>query len=945
MKRFLCTLLVFSIGLVHAVITSTDANNRSACTASSEEVKISSTSSISTYCVIDLSGGANATKYPVVYLNSEPEGGFNTEEYKTSKLVLKRVEEGSFIMGEDQTDESHRVTLTKPYYMGLFEMTRKQWDLVMGSDWSGSKDTKALFPRVGLSYDDIRGNSRTEGSKWPTSNAVDADHFLGKLRARTDIDFDLPTEAQWEYACRAGTTTVYSYGDEVDEAYMWYVDNSGGDEHEVGTKKPNPWGFYDMHGNAEEWCLDWDGTLSYGTDPKGSSSGSYRVKRGGSRADYAFDCTSFYRYRHSLPPSYYYGVYGFRLACPTPATYSITYTNLKDSTHANPTIYEEGTEVVLADPDTVAGYAFAGWTPATITADMTGPQTVTANWILEKPAITPADGTVVEDSQTVSISCAAEGATIHYTKDDSTPTQDSPVYRRFRVNGKTTVKAFAIDADGLMSEVAVSHYALGRCENPVISLSDGTVFQHSNQEVSIFCGSEGMLRYTLDGSDPTEESLVYAGPFTIRESTVVKAKMFSDLYFDSEVVMANLTREWVAVEAPIITAAASFTGSKTQVSISCATPGALIRYTTNGKTPNSHATKYTGPFDVSESCSVRAYAVLDDYADSEVASFAIEKVWGIGDSVGVPDWKFSTSGDAEWVRDTTVSQDGSESMRSGAIGNGQKSVLSTTVSGRGTVSFYWKTSCELDEELHDWDHAEFAVDGVEIVRLDGVTDWQLVSQTFTTDGDHVLTWIYVKDDVEKDGEDCTWVDAVEWIPAAPLKPSVKGDEAATVTGDAESGFVVRPGAANAEVVVEIPDGVDAAKVTVEVMPDVRTVTPNGAALRVVRGEADITDYLDIPAAVGGVIVLSAATVKAEYANEPLDTAKGAVIDLSSAESPSLTTAPTRSGLVYQLKEGATLEAMESDSDGDHTIGDGASWSPNLTVKGGSSGFYIIKVEK
>ena len=175
--------------------------------------------------------------------------------------------------------------------------------------------------------------------------------------------------------------------------------------------------------------------------------------------------------------------------------------------------------------------------------------------------------------------------------------------------------------------------------------------------------------------------------------------------------------------------------------------------------------------------------------------------------------------------------------------------------------------------------------------------------------------------------------------------SVSGDPDATVTGDAENGFTVRPGAANAEVVVEIPDGVDAAKVTVEVSPDVRTVTPNGAALRVVRGEADITDYLDIPAAVGGVIDLSAATVKAEYANEPLDTAKGAVIDLSSAESPSLTTAPTRKGLTYRLKEGATLEAMESDSDGDHTIGDGASWSPNLTVKGGSSGFYTIKVEK
>ena len=176
-------------------------------------------------------------------------------------------------------------------------------------------------------------------------------------------------------------------------------------------------------------------------------------------------------------------------------------------------------------------------------------------------------------------------------------------------------------------------------------------------------------------------------------------------------------------------------------------------------------------------------------------------------------------------------------------------------------------------------------------------------------------------------------------------PSVIGDESAEVTGDAETGFVVRPSAGTAEVAVEIPDGVDEARVRVEVLPTVKTVTPNGAAVRVVRGEADVTDFLDIPAAVNGVIDLDAATVKPELAKEPLDTAKGAVVDLSSAGSPSLVTAPTRKGLVYRLKEGETLEAMEANTTGDSTIGDGEPWTPELKVKGGASGFYTIRVSK
>ena len=131
-----------------------------------------------------------------------------------------------------------------------------------------------------VSYDAIRGGGN--GAGWPASSAVDDSSFLGALRLKSGLGaLDLPTEAQWEYACRAGTTTKYSYGDTADGNYMWYKDNAMNQTHSVGTKPPNDWGLYDMHGNVIEWCLDWLwlGGLSGGVDPRGSSSGSDRARR------------------------------------------------------------------------------------------------------------------------------------------------------------------------------------------------------------------------------------------------------------------------------------------------------------------------------------------------------------------------------------------------------------------------------------------------------------------------------------------------------------------------------------------------------------------------------------------------------------------------------------------------------------------------------------------
>lgn len=396
-----------------------------------------------------------------------------------------------------------------------------------------------------------------------------------------------------------------------------------------------------------------------------------------------------------------------------------------------------------------------------------------AEWVIDpdRMVITPADGTVFEGSLTIAMSSSVEGTTIRYTVDGSVPTVDSPVYKKFKINEKTTVKAVAFYDDGNHSEVVTASYAQGQCADPIVSPVDGTVFRHSGQIVTIDQnGEEGVLRYTIDGTEPTRESPVYEGQFTVDDSTVVKAKVFSDRYFDSAVVTATLTREWETVPTPVITAAEDFTGSETKVMIACAMPEATIRYTTDGSEPNSHSPKYTGPFWVSEGCTVKAVAMCAEYRTSEIASHTITKAWGIGDTMGAPDHAFATDGDAGFIRVEDATAPKGEAMRSGEIGDSagydlySRSVLSTTVQGPCTLKFKWRCSCEEDDTF-EWDHAEFAVDGEVKARINGIMDgWAEFTQVITEGGAHAVTWTYLKDDSEKDGADCLWVADYSWAP-------------------------------------------------------------------------------------------------------------------------------------------------------------------------------------
>jgi formylglycine-generating enzyme required for sulfatase activity len=292
------------------------------------------------YLVVDLSAGTKADKYPVTYLADVPKGGWG-DEYKTDKLVLRKIEPGTFVMGSPEgelghkgDETQHEVTVTKAFYIGVFEVTRKQWERVMG-DWPSNFNnpkSRETRPVEKVSYNDLRGAG--EGANWPATNSVDAASFMGRLRARTGQAIDLPTEAQWEYACRAGTATALNSGKNLTAEKNCpnlsevgrYLANSGdgvsnGDTRvgmaKVGSYRPNEWGLYDLHGNVWEWCLDWRGKyVGTESDPKGAAEGSFRVIRGGSWRDTAVDCTAAHRNSYRLSESGYN--IGFRVVITLP---------------------------------------------------------------------------------------------------------------------------------------------------------------------------------------------------------------------------------------------------------------------------------------------------------------------------------------------------------------------------------------------------------------------------------------------------------------------------------------------------------------------------------------------------------------------------------------------------------------------------------------------------
>jgi formylglycine-generating enzyme required for sulfatase activity len=228
-------------------------------------------------------------------------------------LELIEIKPGTFLMGspaseaDRQSDEGPQtqVTISKSFWMGKFQVTQGQYEAVTGTNPSS-----------------LRGNPNlpVERVSWE-----DAARFCAKLTQKerqaghltAGQCYRLPTEAEWEYACRAGSTTRFSFGDDPQyielEEYGWYAGNSEKQTHPVGSKVPNAWGLYDLHGNVREWCLDWKGAYLGGSvaDPQGPAEGSHRVSRGGSRGDLG-GCRAASRHKCGIPTARNHHT-GFRL--------------------------------------------------------------------------------------------------------------------------------------------------------------------------------------------------------------------------------------------------------------------------------------------------------------------------------------------------------------------------------------------------------------------------------------------------------------------------------------------------------------------------------------------------------------------------------------------------------------------------------------------------------
>ena len=315
------------------------------------------------YMAVDISAAAQQNTQRYYPAADFVPGGVTNDEYKTSTLLMRKImaKDVEWTMGSTGAETqrtaareaTHRVTLTNNYYIGVYEMTQSQWYEIAGYNNSNFTAERSMRPVEKVCYNEIRlyGNSNAAAtadqiaaSSWP--NEPSSDSFLGKLKARTGIYFDLPSEAQWEFAARAGHGSGY-WGDGTavknadTDANLGelgrYKNNGGGTATTatlepsaggtaiVGSYAPNAWGLYDMHGNVWEWCLDWyaDDITAHGgkvnIDPAtpantlSGASGAYRVNRGGSWNYAAGNCRPAFRDYGS--PTTRIDYRGFRVLC------------------------------------------------------------------------------------------------------------------------------------------------------------------------------------------------------------------------------------------------------------------------------------------------------------------------------------------------------------------------------------------------------------------------------------------------------------------------------------------------------------------------------------------------------------------------------------------------------------------------------------------------------
>ena len=447
------------------------------------------------YIAIDLSGGTAATHYPIKYLDEIP-GGTWSDEYKTSKLVLRHIPAGSFIMGGRATDypgasntNLHMVTLTKDFYMGVFEVTQRQWELVMGNRPStfSNETCYATRPVERVTYVDIRGGMK--GVTWPESKEVDDGSFMERLRKKSGLTgYDLPTEAQWEYACRAGTTTALNSGKncshisnsvEVAEVARYYHNGgelSWGEEllnnvamsttsigtAKVGSYTSNQWGLYDMHGNVWELCLDAVTNIcsSGSVNPVGDGNDlklGYRAYRGGAYGNQAWEVRSANRWSIGDRPFGAWLEYnktsriGFRLC--------LQGGELPELNNGTVLVNEPGNGTANWTPTKAGTYYL---THETQTNGVNGAEVLGAWFTVGGPELSFTPDGDLTPGVNISINGAGEGWHIYYTIDGSAPTQSpaSEYTSPITLNDSATIRAIAFSDGGMESREFSATYSL-----------------------------------------------------------------------------------------------------------------------------------------------------------------------------------------------------------------------------------------------------------------------------------------------------------------------------------------------------------------------------------------------------------------------------------------------------------------------------------------------------
>ena len=289
------------------------------------------------YMVVDLSRGKDSAYWPVQYTACKPDT--NSPAFYTTELWLRRVPAATFQMGYGTSGTAspvHSVTLTRDFYCAVVPTTRAQHLLIRGKNtygnfWPNGEGLDAngdpfdYYPlSKDVSYNEIRG------SAWPDEDGVTAGTVIGRLRARTGLQFDIPTEAQWEYACRAGHSgNTFNDGTSyAKNAYVslgwgqansdWSSSSKDDHWHPVAKLKPSDWDFYDFYGNVLEWCRDWYAayTADAVSNPVGAETGSTRVSRGGS---YALDSSvlNSYARRNKIAVTTHDNNSGYRLVVET----------------------------------------------------------------------------------------------------------------------------------------------------------------------------------------------------------------------------------------------------------------------------------------------------------------------------------------------------------------------------------------------------------------------------------------------------------------------------------------------------------------------------------------------------------------------------------------------------------------------------------------------------